>query len=273
MSSLHVTPRRTTRTPRAPHATSLLNALSEMRALAEIGSYFGIRPLLERVVPRGDGHPVMVLPGFMASDTLTQGLRDFLQRLGYEVHAWELGRNPGLRLDLCEKLEARIEAIRGASHRRLSLVGWSLGGMYARAIAHRRSDDIRQVITMGTPFRVSAEDGGKGAIARMYVKLNPDASADPLMASGLARLPTPVPSTSIYSTRDGIVPWASCVEQCDARRENIRVHGSHCGMTYNPLILAIVAERLAQREHAWRPFRPSGLHAVLSRPVCNPAAA
>jgi len=229
---------------------SLLNSLSEIRALAEIGSYFGVRPLLERVAPRGDGHPVMVLPGFMASDTLTQGLRDFLGRLGYEVHAWELGRNPGLRLELCEKLEARIEAIRGASHRRVSLVGWSLGGMYARAIAHRRSDDIRQVITLGTPFRVSAEDGGKGAIARMYMKLNPDASADPLMASGLARLPTPVPSTSIYSTRDGIVQWESCVEHCDARRENIRVHGSHCGMTYNPLILAIVAERLGQREHA-----------------------
>jgi len=273
MSRLLSRPRPVTRSPRASRAASLLDSLSEVRALAEIGSYFGIRPLLERVAPRGDGHPVMVLPGFMASDTLTQGLRDFLERLGYEVHAWELGRNPGLRLDLCEKLEARIEAIRGASHRRLSLVGWSLGGMYARAIAHRRSDDIRQVITMGTPFRVSAEDGGKGAIARMYVKLNPNASADPLMASGLARLPTPVPSTSIYSRRDGIVSWASCVEQCDARRENIRVHGSHCGMTYNPLILAIVAERLGQREHAWRPFRPSGLNALLSRPVCDPAAA
>ena len=145
--------------------------------------------------------------------------------------------------------------------------------MYARVIAQRRRDDIRQVITLGTPFRVTAEDGGKGAIARMYLKLNPDASADPLMASGLARLPTPVPSTSIYSTRDGIVPWTSCVEQCDARHENIRVHGSHCGMTYNPLILGIVAERLGQREHAWRPFRPSGLNAVLSRPVCDPAAA
>lgn len=273
MSPLHVPAHRATRKPAAVHSTSLLNSLSEVRALAEIGSYFGIRPLLQRVVARGDGHPVMVLPGFMASDAMTQGLRDFLQRLGYEVHAWELGRNPGLRLDLCEKLEARIEAIRGASHRRVSLVGWSLGGMYARVIAHRRSEEVRQVITLGTPFRLTAEDGGTGAIARMYLKLNPEASTDALTAGGLARLPTPVPSTSIYSTGDGIVPWAGCVEQCDARHENIRVHGSHCGMTYNPLILAIVADRLGQREHTWRPFSRSGLNALLPRPVRGPAAA
>ena len=258
---------------RAPAHASLLNSLLEARALAEIGSYYGLRRLLRRLAPRGDGHPVMVLPGFMASDALTRALRDFLDGLGYEVHAWELGRNPGLRLELCEKLEARLAVIRRGANRRVSLVGWSLGGMYARTIAHRQREHVRQVITLGTPFGIGTSDGANGAIARMYVALNPQAATDPLMASGLAREPTPVPSTSIFSVRDGIVPWTSCVERCDARRENIRVSGSHCGMTYNPLILAIVAERLAQREHAWRPFRPSGLNVLLSRPVCGPAAA
>lgn len=256
----------------APAHSSLLNSLLEARALAEIGSYYGLRRLLGRLAPRGDGHPVMVLPGFMASDALTQGLRDFLAGLGYEVHAWELGRNPGLRMELCEKLEARLGAIRRDANRRVSLIGWSLGGMYARAIAHRQQEHVRQVITLGTPFRVAAADGANGAIARMYVALNPQAATDPLMASGLAGEPTPVPSTSIFSVRDGIVRWTNCVERCDARRENIRVPGSHCGMTYNPLVLAIVAERLAQREHDWRPFRPAGLKALLSRPVCAPVA-
>jgi hypothetical protein len=253
--------------------SSLLNTLAELRALAEIGSFYGARRLLARSSPRGDGHPVMVLPGFMASDALTRALRDFLATLGYEVHPWELGRNPGLRLELCEKLEARIARIRAASHRRVSLIGWSLGGLYARAISHRMCDDVRQVITLGTPFNVSADDAAHGAIARAYVKLNPDAATDPLMASGLVRLNTPVPSTSIFSMRDGIVPWQRCVENGDERTENIRVGGSHCGMTYNPVVLSIIAERLGQREHGWRPFRPAGLKALLSQPVSGLQAA
>lgn len=252
--------------------SALFNALAELRALAEIGSFYGTRGLLERFVPRGDGHPVMVLPGFMASDALTQAMRDFLGGLGYEVHAWELGRNPGLRLDLCEQLERRIARIRAGAHRRVSLIGWSLGGMYARAIAQRQSQDIRQVITLGTPFNSTPEDGVSGAIARVYVTLNPGASEDPLMAGGVARKATPVPSTSIFSLSDGIVPWHRCVEHSDARTENIRVPGSHCGMTHNPLVMALVAERLGQREHAWRPFRPSRLKSLFTPPYPGPAA-
>jgi esterase/lipase len=252
--------------PPMPPRTSLLKVMAEASAVAEIGSFYGVRRLLERRAPRGDGHPVMVLPGFMASDTLTQGLRSFLAALGYEVHAWELGRNPGLRLDLCEKLEKRIARIRATTGRRVSLIGWSLGGMYARAIAHRQSEHIRQVITLGTPFNINVDDAVGGAIARVYVMLNPQASADPLMASGLVRHATPVPSTSIFSVRDGIVPWHRCVEQADERTECIRIPGSHCGMTYNPVVLSLVAERLSQREHGWRPFRPSGLKALVTRP-------
>jgi len=252
--------------PLPPRHGSLINALAESSALVEIGGFFGMRGLLRRLAPRGDGHPVVVVPGFMASDALTNGLRGFLSALGYDAYPWELGRNPGLRVELCEKLERRVAEIRAATGRRVSLIGWSLGGMYVRAIAHRRTEDVRQVITLGTPFNISTDDAVGGAIARVYVMLNPDAVNDPLMASGITRAPTPVPSTSIFSVRDGIVPWHRCVEQADERTESIRVPGSHCGMTHNPLILGLVAERLAQREHAWRPFTPSGLKALVTRP-------
>lgn len=246
---------------------TLLQTLTELRAFAEVGSFYGTRPLLRLIAPRGDGHPVLVLPGFMASDALTRALRGFLEDLGYEVHAWELGRNPGLRHDLCCKLEERTAAIRARTHRRVTLIGWSLGGVYARVIAHRQSDSIRQIITLGSPFNVEQTDSISGPVARLYKRLNPEQENDPLNGSGLMRLSPPVPSTSIFSQRDGIAPWRCCVDHCDEKTENIRVPGSHCGMTHNPFILHVIAERLAQREHAWKPFRASLATRLFLRPL------
>ena len=260
--------------PRAYTPPTLLQTLGELRAFGEIGCFYGTRPLLKRLAPRGDGHPVMVLPGFMASDALTAAMRDFLVGLGYEVHAWELGRNPGLRHDLCCKLEERIAAIRNRTRRRVTLVGWSLGGLYARVIAHRQSDSIRQIITLGSPFNfsVAQTDSISGPAARLYQLLNPGHAEDPLSGSGLTERSPPVPSTSIFSQRDGIAPWRCCIDQCDEKTENIRVPGSHCGMTHNPFILHVVAERLAQREHAWKPFRASWASRLLFRPMCAQSA-
>lgn len=247
---------------------TLLQTLTELRVFAEIGSFYGARSLLRRLSPRGDGHPVMVLPGFMASDALTRAMRDFLVELGYEVHPWDLGRNPGLRHDLCCKLEERIAAIRARTLRRVTLVGWSLGGVYARVIANRQSEAIRQVITLGSPFNVDLTGSISGPVARLYTRLNPEQKNDPLSGSGLMGRSPPVPSTSIFSQRDGIAPWRCCVDLCDEKTENIRVPGSHCGMTHNPFILHVIADRLAQREHAWKPFRAPLAARLFLRPIC-----
>lgn len=255
--------------PQTYSPPTFLQALGELRAFAEIGSYFGAKRLLKALAPRGDGHPVMVLPGFMATDGLTQALRDFLDGLGYEVHAWEMGRNPGLRTELCCRLEERIASIRARTHRRVSLVGWSLGGIYARVLAHRQPDEVRQIVTLGSPFNVAHQAEVSGPVAKLYERLNPQQKDDPLAASGLMYQPPPVPSTSIFSERDGIAPWRCCVDACDEKTENISVPGSHCGMTHNPLMLYTVAERLSQREHNWRPFEPSLLTRLMLRPVCG----
>ena len=103
----------------------------------------------------------------------------------------------------------------------------------------------------------------------LYERLNPDMQDDPLTASKIMQQTPPVPSTSIFSETDGIAPWRCCVDQCDDRTENIRVTGSHCGMTHNPLVLYAIAERLAQREHHWQPFQPSRLKRLLYKPVCG----
>jgi pimeloyl-ACP methyl ester carboxylesterase len=209
-------------------------ALEGQRAFAEWLSYFPAAPLLERA-PRGDGHPVLVLPGFMAGDDSTGLLRRYLKRLGYRAHPWLLGRNLGAPGVLRERLLERAEGLSARHGRKLSLVGWSLGGIYARELARLMPERVRQVITLGSPF------------------------ADPRRS----RAPLPVPTTAIYSRTDGIVHWESCRESDGPERESIEIPGSHCGLGFNPLVLWAIADRLALPEEDWRPFERAGWRSYL----------
>jgi pimeloyl-ACP methyl ester carboxylesterase len=222
-----VAPRR-----RAPSVAWL--ALEGQRAFAEWLSYFPAAPLLERA-PRGDGHPVLVLPGFMADDASTLLLRRYLKRLGYSAHPWLLGRNLGAPGVLRERLLARAELLAARHERKLSVVGWSLGGIYARELARLMPARVRQVITLGSPF---------GGAAR-------------------TRHAPPVPVTAIYSRTDGIAPWEICREIEGPGRENIEIPGSHCGLGFNPLALWAVADRLALPEGDWKPFERAGWRSYL----------
>jgi pimeloyl-ACP methyl ester carboxylesterase len=176
-----------------------LLALEGPRAVGELGLLAGFQPLL-RTAPRGDGHPVLVLPGLLADDRSTAPLRHFLRRLGYHVHGWSLGRNvPSERVRA--GLAARIEEL-VARHgsRRISLVGWSLGGIYARQIALVVPASVRQVITLGSPFAdTPGEESHPGAMLRLLLGDRPS----PQLEQG----PLPVPSTAIFTRTDGIVPW------------------------------------------------------------------
>ncbi len=158
--------------------------------------------------PRGDGHPVLVLPGFTAGDESTLALRRYLRCLGYHVHGWRLGRNLGFRGErwpIERKLTLRIEELYDRHRRKLSLVGWSLGGIYAREIARTMPAEVRQVITLGSPF---AGRGYGSNVRRLYelVTGRRVADHDPEV---LARLedPPPVPSTAIFSRSDGVAHW------------------------------------------------------------------
>lgn len=235
---------------------SMLLTLSELhRAGLELASLPLAAPLLA-LAPRGDGSPVLVLPGFITSDRSTKLLRGYLERLGYDAHAWKLGHNLGPKAigQEGEKLAARLVEIFETSGQKVSLVGWSLGGIMARELARAAPDMVRRVISLGSPFT-----GNPHATtpAKLYERLTGDRLAGEALERRLRESvePLPVPTTAIYSREDGVVPWQNCLEPSHARSENIEVHGSHCGMGVNPAVLYVVADRLATPEDAWKPFR------------------
>jgi pimeloyl-ACP methyl ester carboxylesterase len=237
-----------------------LTAFEIQRALAELATLPVSWPLLRRM-PKGDGHPVLVLPGFTASDISTAPLRRYLTRIGYNVFAWELGRNWGIVGDLEDRMYGRAQQIHDQTGQSISIIGWSLGGIYAREIARRVPHATRQVVTLGSPFATA----GNGSYAvHIYDSLTGErvTKRRATLAEGIA-LPPPVPSTSIYSKTDGVAAWESCLEIESETTDNIEVPGSHCGLGFNPLVLYIVADRLAQPEGEWKPFDRSGARRFL----------
>lgn len=233
-------------------------ALAELpRSLLEFASLPLAAPLLG-LAPRGDGQAVLVLPGFLASDLSTSLLRSYLRGLGYDAHRWELGRNLGWKTigRELEQLSALLQRAREKSGRRVSVIGWSLGGVMARQLARRQPDDVRQVITLGSPF---TGEPRATTISKLFERISEPVDT-PFMQRMLAesRLAPPVPSTAISSASDGIVAWANCQEPPAPQSENVYVRGSHVGLTVNPAVLYAVADRLAQSDSAWRPFERKG---------------
>lgn len=245
--------------PAAVKAPSALLALSELhRAVFELTTLPIAAPIL-RLAPRGDGHPVLVLPGFTASDVSTGILRRYLSSLGYDVYAWELGRNLGPRAigREGEKLVERLKSIHASTGKTVSLVGWSLGGVMARQLSRKAPKAVRQVISLGSPF---TGDPRATTVWRLYEYLSGQRMGDKDTQRQLKEShdAPPVPSTAIYSKTDGVVAWRNCIEPASATTDNIEVYGSHCGLGVNPAVLYAVADRLALPEGGWAPFDRSG---------------
>jgi pimeloyl-ACP methyl ester carboxylesterase len=240
-------------------APSRLLQLLELRAGWELAAGVAAMPWL-RLAPRGDGHPVLVLPGLVASDASTKLLRDFLRRRGYDVHGWGLGRNYGPRAGVEDAMLATIDRLHAQSGRKLSLIGQSLGGAYARLLAAQRPEAVRSVITLGSP--VAGHPRASNAW-RVYEFTSGRSAHDPKRWQQVTQAPQ-VPTTSIYSRSDGVVAWQSSIESSALpHTENIEVVSSHIGMAVHPLVLFAVADRLAQPEGQWAPFERRGWRAAL----------
>ena len=247
---------------------SRLNFLRESRALMEFGAAGLMMPLLMRA-PAGDGHPVIVLPGFLASDRSTGLLRTFLKMKGYKATGWGLGRNMGTHITggkhvVSDTLLNKVIEQHVLHEQKVSLVGWSLGGILAREIARVIPDCVRQVISLGSPF-----NGPKGAApvaARLFQLINGDVAQQEPETVERMIMPPPVPSSANYSRTDGIAHWHACRDDWahDAiQSENIEVRGSHLGLGHNAQVLWIIANRLSQPEGQWHPFRQKVMHKLL----------
>lgn len=227
--------------------------MSEGRAAVEALSVLFGQTLFNKL-PRGNGEPVMVLPGLGTTDVSTVVLRKFLKDLGYRPYGWGLGVNVGFKPEYEEKLIRQLRKVYLKHNRPLKLIGWSMGGIYAREIAKLEHHAVSQVITMGSPF--SGGKTQKTNVNTLYMLLN-GAKIRDVHDSRALYLPEapPVPTTAIYSKTDGVVSWQYCIEYDEVDHvESIEVRGSHLGLGFNRMVYAILADRLAQDPENWRPF-------------------
>ena len=232
----------------------------EGRAPWEFGATLAAYPVL-RQAPRGDGHAVVVFPGLAASDVTTIPLRAFLGTQGYDAQGWNLRFNFGPRKGVLEASVERVRRFRRESGRRVSLVGWSLGGVFAREIAKLVPEDVRCVVTLGSPFTGNP----KANNAWRFYQLVSGHRIEDDHAMARVRATPPVPTTSIFSRSDGIVAWPCCLQRAGERAESIEVQASHLGIGMHPAAWYAIADRLAQPEGEWRPFHRAGWRQWLYR--------
>jgi hypothetical protein len=236
--------------------------LSEpIRGLAGLAALPLAAPWLA-TAPRGDGHGVLVLPGLLASDTSTVPLRRFVRWLGYDVRGWDLGRNRGPTEAVLAGLPRLLLLHARRTGGAVSLVGWSLGGIYARELARQHPGHVRQVITLGSPFAL--QDPRQSHAHGPYQRLSRQHADDSRLPTREQRArPIDVPSTSVYSRSDGIVAWQACVEPETELHQNIQVRCGHLGFGVDPATLWLIADRLAVPAGQHRPFRPPPLLGAL----------
>lgn len=211
------------------------------------------------ITPSGDGHPVLVLPGLLGHDFTTSFLRKFIEDLGYTPYGWEMGTNYG-DLRKLKILLQDIEALHEEHQEKVSIIGWSLGGVYARQLAKRRPELIRQVITLGSPFINIEESNNAAWVYKLFNENRPLNDEDLAWKEDLPSK-APVPTTAIYSKIDGIVPWQNCMESPeDDWHQNVEVEGSHFGLPYIPAVWVVIEDRLQFKQANWQAFqRKEGL--------------
>lgn len=240
---------------KAPTLSSL--PFDMARAVTE-ASTLPAASLLLSMAPNGDGHPVVVCPPFLADDASTTFLRQYLKSKNYYVYGWKLGFNLGPQVigDGSELLAKRVIEIHKKLNRKVSLVGWSLGGVMARELAKVIPDHVRQVITLGSP--ISGNTDGVNTNVRWALKqisgYEEDSEEWLQLVHDIHLPPSGVPSTSVFSKSDGVVSWQICKEYPSDFTDNIEIYGSHMGMGINPAVYFAVADRLSLPENEWSPF-------------------
>jgi hypothetical protein len=229
-----------------------LLGIEPWRAAVECGSH---KFSLPRAATDGDGHPVVIFPGLGTDGSAVAPLRAHCQALGYQAFDWGEGFNTGPQGDVDEwlgALAARVSTSLSNFDQSATLIGWSLGGLYARELGKLLHAQVRQVITIATPFNATDDHTNAGWLYRLLGGKH--IPFDPSLSARLKTAPN-VPTTSIYSRSDGVVAWQTCRhDQASHQVQDIEIQGSHIGMGWNKAALRIVGDRLAQRPGQWQPY-------------------
>jgi hypothetical protein len=246
------------RPPKLSHSVMELG-----RVVLEMGSTAMLAPLL-RKLPAGDGHTIMTLPGFMGSDGSMSQLRKFLNGRGYNAMPWGLGRNASevRSQDIDDFLEHRgqtedmiaglVEKEFEKSGRKVTLIGWSLGGLYAVALAHRCPQWVRQAITLGTPYGDPRGTALYSVMGSLYDNEVDDAALERWVAHTYSGGELRVPVLALHSESDGIVGPGIARCQGDPRYvTNMVVMASHVGFPFNPLVFGVIANHLVEPDERW----------------------
>jgi pimeloyl-ACP methyl ester carboxylesterase len=227
-----------------PSSNSNLGIQSLARELSAITvSVFRPPPPPAEYLPHGDGHTVLVLPGFLAGDWTTARLRSVITQLGYRVATPKVLFNTGPTIPMLVRFKRKLLNLADTSKAPVSVVGVSLGGVLARQLALDNAESVRCVVTLCSPVRYPVITPLQ-PLAAVLTPLHESAWLDRRKEIGG---PLPVPVTAIYSEDDGIVDWRQCLQIEGPNATNIRVGGAHMTIGSNPEVHAVVAQALARR--------------------------
>jgi pimeloyl-ACP methyl ester carboxylesterase len=225
--------------PQPSRAQSILgSAIDEAAALIRPNPTIDLKRLAAGL-PKGDGSAVLAIPGSLRDDSHTETLRDMLIELGYRPYGWEQGTNWGPTKRLIDGASARLEAISAASGK-VSVIGFSMGGLFARYLGRRQPEHVRQVMTICSPF-ADPIDGPRFA-APFAVRLW--YGQEILTLADEIRQPLSTPGTFLYTKTDGVVVWRHCIDESVSAQDNIEFQGQHVDAAHNPNVLKIIGERL-----------------------------
>jgi alpha-beta hydrolase superfamily lysophospholipase len=233
-----------------------LLSVEAIRTVYEYGLSCILNVPLQFISPKGDGHPIMIIPGLGTGDGATYFLRNFLKSIGYEPYSWGFGRNMGPKPNLNDFIDSMLRRVKEISaqnnHSEVSIIGHSLGGIYGREIAKYSPHLIRQVITLASPFKDLVDTNA----TFIYEILNKDKSHRNIDIAKKISEPPPVPFTSLYTKTDGVVNWHATLENEGPFAENVEVPGaSHMGLSHNPIAMYIIADRLSKNKENWTPYK------------------
>ncbi len=244
---------------------ALYKLAAECRIAVEAPLFLSV-PWRRLPVPKGDGHPVVLLPGFMTPDASMRPLARELSKLGYRAETWGEGFNLGSKPQLMERLITKLETLRAKTGMQVSLVGWSLGGIMSRKLAVKRPNLIRRVIMLGSPIHGTATSTRVGALMAMVEKTR---KTTVIQRRGTPTRPAPckVPVVSLFNQFDAIANWKNCFETESPNAENIHVTASHFGFGMNPAVMQVLTDRLAQPRSGFHPYHAPGFAHSFIQPM------